>query len=56
MKVKTTKLNRGEQRYQEMYNESNDYSLAHAYGTYSRAKADAWRYCENKCREYDGEV
>lgn len=54
MKIKTTKLNKEEYRYQEMYNSSSDTCLAHAYGSYSSAKADAWRYCEDKCREYDG--
>ncbi len=54
MKIKTTKLNKDEQRYQQMYAMSGDNCLADAYGSYSKAKADAWKYCEEKRDKYDG--
>ena len=54
MNIKTTRLNKEEQRYQRMYAMSGDYCLADAYGRYSKAKADAWKYCEEKRDKYEG--
>lgn len=36
------------------YKRSTTYSLDSAYGTYSSAKARAWRYCEDLMQKYDG--
>lgn len=38
----------------QSWQRSNDYSLESAYGRYSSAKAEAWTYCENLCKKYDG--
>lgn len=54
MKIKITKLNKREQYYQTAYARSDTYCLADAYGSYSRAKAEAWKYCEEKRDRYDG--
>lgn len=54
MNIKTEKLNKEEHRYQELYARSKDSCLADAYGSYSSAKASAWKYCEDKCKRYDG--
>ena len=36
------------------YKRSTTYSLDSAYGTYSSAKARAWRYCEELMQEHNG--
>lgn len=36
------------------YQQSDMRSLADAYGRYSQAKANAWRYCEDLCERYNG--
>lgn len=54
MKIKTTKLNKDEQRYQQMYLDSNDYSLFNVYESVSRNKWSAWEHCETVCKEHDG--
>ena len=41
-------------RNYDAYKRSTKYSLYDAYGTFSRAKAEAWEYCENLMKEYDG--
>ena len=54
MKIKTERLNKEEWRYQKMYAMRGDYCLADAYGSYSSAKASAWKHCEEKRDDYDG--
>ena len=46
-----TKVQRG--KY-ESYCRSTDYSLYDCYGSFSHAKARAWEYCENLCRQKEG--
>lgn len=36
------------------YNNSTDYSLGDVYGRYSAAKAQAWNYCVELMKKYDG--
>lgn len=38
----------------DAYKRSTKYSLYDAYGSFSKAKAEAWQYCENLMKEYDG--
>ena len=52
--IKTTKLNKDEQRYQQKYLDSNDYSLFDVYESVSRKKWEAWEHCEAVCREHEG--
>lgn len=54
MKVKTTKLNKREEYYQKAYVRSGANCLADSYGSYSRAKREAWKYCEEKRDALDG--
>lgn len=37
-----------------VYKESESYSLDTCYGRYSKAKANAWKYCEELCNRLDG--
>lgn len=39
----------------ESYKRSRMYDLSDAYGRYSTAKAQAWRYCEDRCEQYSGD-
>ena len=36
------------------YKHSNAYDLYDVYGSFSRAKANAWRYCQELCDRYGG--
>lgn len=38
----------------ESYKRSTTYSLYEAYGRHSKAKADAWAYCERLMADYNG--
>lgn len=38
----------------DRYERSSDYSLNSAYGKYSSAKAQAWKYCEELMQEHNG--
>lgn len=38
----------------ESWKRSADYSLDSAYGRYSSAKANAWKYCRELCAKYEG--
>lgn len=54
MRIKTTTLNKDEQRYQQKYLDSNDYSLFDVYESVSRKKWEAWEHCEAVCKEHKG--
>lgn len=47
-------MNARQRRAYHLYKQSDMYSLYDAYGRFSHAKRDAWRYCEDLCRKYDG--
>lgn len=38
----------------DTYNRSNSYDLYDVYGTFSRAKVNAWNYCRRICYENNG--
>lgn len=38
----------------ESFKRSSAYSLHDVYGSYSQAKENAYNYCRNLCRQYDG--
>lgn len=49
----TTRERSALSRYED-YNRSYAYDLSDVYGRYSKAKAQAWRYCENLMVKHDG--
>lgn len=53
--MKNTKFNKYMKDYYYKYMASNMYDLRDAYGTYSFAKHNAFEYCEQIRKEFDGE-
>ena len=47
-------MNRKMQMAYTSYLKSDKYNLYHAYQSFSKAKADAWEYCEKLCRKHEG--
>lgn len=47
-------MNKRDRGIVESYKWSDKYSLYRAYRSFSQAKAEAWEYCENLCREKGG--
>ena len=41
-------------KHYDAYKRSTKYSLYDAYGRFSKEKAEAWQYCEDLMKEYDG--
>lgn len=41
-------------RNYDAYQNSTSYSLRDKYGSYSKEKEDAWKYCENLMAQFDG--
>lgn len=47
-------MNARMRRAYDNYKRSYNYDLWDVYTTFSRAKRDAWEYCENLCYKYNG--